>query len=749
MKEINFSWWAGPLANDYELILNGVSTGTQTDRQYTVTNLNTGDSVNITVIASGQTVCGPTTASFSCKTKNCPPLEIIIEQVPDICRDTFSNPISLNFFTETTGHSFWTGVGITRPRFFNPLLANLGPNLFTLNFFNQNCLYTEHLTINVFDTPSSDFSVDSSICVSDTSIITYLGTASDTATFNWDFDGGTIVSGNGKGPYEIQWPDAGSYQISLMVEEGGCNSDTTTKTVVIDPELAAPQIDCSSTPNSMQINWDPIAGATHYEVFIGGISQGIQTDNSFSLTGLSPNQDVHITVQVFGNTSCGSKGSSISCRTRSCPFVTLQMPSIGPFCLNEVQPFDLEVNISGSAGTGTGIWSGPAVSPQGRLNPLNAGPGVHVLYYTYTEDGCVFRDSLSFENFRSPDANTGPDKKIGCTPTFVRLGSDLTPDTLIMEWTFNGNTIGNTRFIEVNQLGTYKLTVTDPLTGCTNADFVRVDTFISNLNFNVNVRNPTCPEDTLTFLKIGRPFNGTPPFLYSINGGAFSSQMDYFNLMPGNYTILVEDADGCEKEKSYTIEEADSSWVEISITKGENPFSLGDDLELTATTNLFSRLTDVYWTPSEQFIECDGIGFQKCLSSGITPQGPTLYTVTVEAGLCKASDSIFIDQKPIEYTIYVPSAFSPRDRNGINDHFSIYASGSFVTKIHIFTIFDIWGNQLFEAKDFEPSLSETRLNSWDGTFKGKPMNSGVFMYYIEAEFFDGTLKTFVGDVTVL
>ncbi|MEZ4983399.1 MAG: gliding motility-associated C-terminal domain-containing protein, partial [Saprospiraceae bacterium] len=135
--------------------------------------------------------------------------------------------------------------------------------------------------------------------------------------------------------------------------------------------------------------------------------------------------------------------------------------------------------------------------------------------------------------------------------------------------------------------------------------------------------------------------------------------------------------------------------------------------------------------------------------SGITPQGPTLYTVTVEAGLCKASDSIFIDQKPIEYTIYVPSAFSPRDRNGINDHFSIYASGSFVTKIHIFTIFDIWGNQLFEAKDFEPSLSETRLNSWDGTFKGKPMNSGVFMYYIEAEFFDGTLKTFVGDVTVL
>jgi gliding motility-associated-like protein len=754
ISNISFEWNLVPNATEHNLVvLNGSKGEFVSSNLYLVDSLNRGDRVTIELMAVGPGVCGPIRDTITCQIPLCDTLDINFENIGPFCSGQTMGPVELNAQTgDNTGTYYWSGPGVDSASMtFNPIDSNLLPGIYTIEaVYEKNyCIYNAAFQVELFQTPEANFSLTDTICITENNIITYTGNAGPNATFNWDFDGGMVISGSGVGPYEIQWPDAGSYQIGLVVEEAGCISDTTTKTVTVDPELAAPQIDCSSTPNSIQISWDPIAGATHYEVFIDGISQGIQTDNSFSLTGLSPNQDVQITVQVFGNTACGSKGSSISCRTRSCPFVTLEMPSIGPFCLNEVQPFDLEVNINGSSGTGMGIWSGPAVSPQGRLNPLNAGPGVHVLYYTYTEDGCAFRDSLSFENFRSPDANAGPDKEIGCSPTIVRLGSDLTPDTLIMEWTFNGTPIGNTRFIDVNQLGTYTLTVTDPFTGCTNADFVQVDTFISNLNFNVIVRNPTCPEDTLTFLKIGRPFNGTSPFLYSINGGAFSSQTDYFNLMPGNYTILVEDANGCEKEKSYTIEEADSSWVEISITKGENPFSLGDDLELTATTNLFSRLTDVYWTPSEQFINCDIIGFQNCLSAGITPQGPTLYTVTVEAGLCKASDSIFIDQKPFDYSIYVPSAFSPRNKDGINDHFLIYADSKFVPKIKVFTIFDIWGNQIFEAKNFAPDLIETSVHAWDGTFKGKPMNSGVFMYYIEAEFFDGTIRIFVGDVTVL
>ncbi|MGY0392656.1 T9SS type B sorting domain-containing protein [Bizionia sp. KMM 8389] len=40
--------------------------------------------------------------------------------------------------------------------------------------------------------------------------------------------------------------------------------------------------------------------------------------------------------------------------------------------------------------------------------------------------------------------------------------------------------------------------------------------------------------------------NGTPPFSYSLNGGAYQSSSTFTNLTPGNYTIDVRDASGCE-----------------------------------------------------------------------------------------------------------------------------------------------------------------------------------------------------------
>ena len=56
--------------------------------------------------------------------------------------------------------------------------------------------------------------------------IAFTGTAGATATYNWDFAGATIVSGTGAGPYEITWPVAGNYNVTLEVTDNNCISNS-------------------------------------------------------------------------------------------------------------------------------------------------------------------------------------------------------------------------------------------------------------------------------------------------------------------------------------------------------------------------------------------------------------------------------------------------------------------------------------------------------------------------------------------
>ncbi len=66
--------------------------------------------------------------------------------------------------------------------------------------------------------------------------------------------------------------------------------------------------------------------------------------------------------------------------------------------------------------------------------------------------------------------------------------------------------------------------------------------------------------------------------------------------------------------------------------------------------------------------------------------------------------------------IYVPNAFSPNG-DGVNDKLFVYGDGEFILKI-----FDRWGEKVFESRNFD--------KGWNGRYKGRLLNSNVFVYYI-------------------
>jgi gliding motility-associated-like protein len=124
---------------------------------------------------------------------------------------------------------------------------------------------------------------------------------------------------------------------------------------------------------------------------------------------------------------------------------------------------------------------------------------------------------------------------------------------------------------------------------------------------------------------------------------------------------------------------------------------------------------------------------------------PVTYTVTgfvdVNDSLtCQDSDTIRVLLQ--EVNVYIPNAFTPNG-DGRNDVFLIYGWGF---KNFSLKIYDRWGEKLFETTN--PNVG------WDGTYRGKALNPGVYVYHADIEFIDKSkpdeyIQHWKGSVTLI
>ena len=118
-----------------------------------------------------------------------------------------------------------------------------------------------------------------------------------------------------------------------------------------------------------------------------------------------------------------------------------------------------------------------------------------------------------------------------------------------------------------------------------------------------------------------------------------------------------------------------------------------------------------------------------------------IFTLTVvDAKGCTSSETmsiINVSTVDCNYNIFIPNVFSP-DGNGENDVLKVEGNG---IEALDFSIFNRWGNLIFKS-------SSSDLG-WDGTYKGQPVNQGVFVYFVSGTFVDGNSFEKKGTVTVI
>jgi len=230
------------------------------------------------------------------------------------------------------------------------------------------------------------------------------------------------------------------------------------------------------------------------------------------------------------------------------------------------------------------------------------------------------------------------------------------------------------------------------------------------------------------------PLNGVLNYVYKLSYNGITRKDEIFDqLGPGKYMLKVSDSLGCYKEILFELMEPDS--LQINLIK---TISLKNGQQLSIHPILNFVPWSVSWSPSE------GLSCSDCLSPTILGIRDQIYTVTIldrNGCMVIANIQVILDKLS---NIYVPNIFSPND-DQINDYFFVIGDKG-IERIELLTIYDRWGEKVFEEHDFEPN---NPLNGWDGLFKGSPLNSGVYIYQIVAHKKDGTLISLHGDVSLI
>ena len=164
--------------------------------------------------------------------------------------------------------------------------------------------------------------------------------------------------------------------------------------------------------------------------------------------------------------------------------------------------------------------------------------------------GCPIEAIATINNLGAPvidSIDVTPDicgKGIGA---FTVYASGGTPP---LTYTFNASNPDGDNTVENLFTGTYTIQITDAM-GCIVAEVVTIDEIPGPTIIGVLTNGAHCgqPDGNATVTVVG----GTPPYTYTWSNDPSETTNTSTNILPGNYGVMVTDANGCIATMPFTI----------------------------------------------------------------------------------------------------------------------------------------------------------------------------------------------------
>lgn len=635
----------------------------------------------------------------SCSSDPCATTTITINITPTHASCT--NPTSGSALaTPSGGTGAYTYSWNTFPVQTNQTATNLGIGTYTVTVTDaNNCTATQSVTI----TQPSGFTVS----VSGTNPTCNGGTGSATATVTGGTSPFSYVwspsGGNGSVANNLA---AGTYTVNVT-DGAGCVSQGTvqiTEPPALNLTMSTTNASCGNSDGTASVS---VTGGTGSYTYNWSPSGG--TGSTTTPVGIGT-----YTVTVTDAAGCTAQNNT---QVTEASGMVLTMNSSPTQCTTNTGT--ASVLVSGGTGPYTYSWS-PSGGSAATTTPVGQG--------TYTvmvidASGCQAQNNVIVGVVNSPAISVINSQNVTCFglsngSAQVQATGGTTP--YAFSWSPSGLT-GAT----VNTLspGTHTVTVTDHA-GCTNQTQV-VITEPTALAVSDTITNTTCGfDDGEISLTVS---GGTGGYTYIWTPNVSTTNVAS-NLPFGNYGVIVRDAQGCSDTLSLTVIPGTffiDAYPETSVIDLGGSISLNVYVDPTITVDTF------FWTPTT------GLSCTSCLNPVASPTETTNYIISVISDNgCIATDTVTIIVIQPCGDVFVPNVFSPNG-DGLNDLECVM--GDCVVGVD-FTIYNRWGEVVFSSDD--------QNYCWDGTFRGKPVQTGVYVYKLTATLNTGEQVLRSGNINV-
>jgi gliding motility-associated-like protein len=640
-------------------------------------------------------------------TTKCPKLALEYAQIAASAPDSVcdGNPFTIscaltNAFNPAAYQFLWTHLNSSTTyntqNVINPVFV-AGLNTYVVHVTNPWCQSaSDTITVYITQQAIASASYNTPLCVgSDLNL-----SATGGSLFQWTGPNGFTSTLQNPVITNVVAADSGTY--TVIVSNGlGCN-DTTSVSVIVNSLPVAGAGSNSPVCEGQSLDLTSWGGTLYSWTGPNGFSSIIQDP---SVPAASPAASGTYTVTVTDGMGCSSTATVLATVNPN-PVLTITPNSV-VICVGNQDTIT-------ASGANSYTWS-----PAAGLNTTNgavviANPGTLTVYtVTGTTNGCTASTSITVTVNPSIIADAG-------NPVSVCAGNSISL-----------NASGGTSYVWT------------PITGLSDPNIANpVATPTATTTYTVTVSNGLCTPatDAVTVTVLPNPVAGitgdtlvcagTSAVLTASGGSSYiwsnsatSASITVYPDFSITYTVTVTNL-GCTDAAVFTVNVYNS----IAVDAGPDAsINLGSSYQLNVNGGISWQ-----WSPA------DGLSCNDCPNPIASPTETTTYTViATDSNGCQGVDYITIVVNIECGAVYIPNAFSP---NGDNYNDVLFVRGNCIESME-FIIYDRWGEKIFS--------SSTTADGWDGSLRGKPLDSGVYYYNIKASMIDGSTIKRKGNITIL